>query len=84
VTALVFLGTYGNIKASQGVLVEVSEDGAYKTYLVGDPAEHLADALESLHGETRKQIYQKLSETLEENAMIESGETVLEGSLNWS
>jgi hypothetical protein len=40
-------------------------------------------AYEELHIEVRGLIYQKLSQGLEENAMIETGQTTLEGTLDW-
>lgn len=66
------------------MLVEVDPDGStFKTLLVGDARNGLEEALEVLHVMTRKKIYEKVSETLEENSVIESGENVIEGSLEW-
>ncbi|KAK4252163.1 hypothetical protein C7999DRAFT_27408 [Corynascus novoguineensis] len=75
---------YGNVKATQAVLVEIDPEGpSYKTHFVGKTSQDLAEAYEYLHGEVRRLIYQKLSESIEENAVIEVGPTVLEGSLDW-
>ena len=83
-TGLVMVGQYNHLEGTQAILVEVDEGAAtYKTYLVSDPGMKLEDALESLHIKTRKMIYNKFAESLEENAMIEAGETVLEGQLEW-
>ena len=78
------MGQYGNIKASQAILVELDPEGAaYKTHLVGHATQELEGAYEELHAEVRRLIYQKLSEGLEEDAMIEPGQTTLEGTLDW-
>jgi hypothetical protein len=77
-------GQYGNVQASQAILVELdTEAGTYKTHLVGRATEDLQVAYEELHIEVRGLIYQKLSQGLEENAMIETGQTTLEGTLDW-
>ncbi|KAK4120050.1 hypothetical protein N657DRAFT_649632 [Parathielavia appendiculata] len=84
VTCLVMVGQYGNIQASQAILVEIDSDSAaYKTHLVGQPAEQLEAAYEELHIEVRRLIYQKFSESLEPDSMIEPGPTTLEGTLDW-
>ncbi|KAK4150363.1 hypothetical protein C8A00DRAFT_37034 [Chaetomidium leptoderma] len=84
ITCLVLAGQYGNIRASQAILVELDAEGAaYKTHLVGRANEDLQVAYEEFHIEVRRLIYQKLSVGLEENAMIEEGQTTLEGTLDW-
>ncbi|KAG5301747.1 hypothetical protein I7I48_01864 [Histoplasma ohiense] len=72
---------YGNIKASNAILVEMDAGaGGFRTLLVGDPKELINDSMEELHSEIMK-IYEKLSVGLDENAIIEAGETVIEGAL---
>lgn len=84
ITALVMIGQYNHLEGTQAIVVEVDQGApSYKTHVVGNPASQIEDALESVHAKTRKMIYMKVSETLEENAMIEPGETVLEGELAW-
>ncbi|SPO07423.1 uncharacterized protein DNG_10117 [Cephalotrichum gorgonifer] len=84
ITGLVFIGQYGNIKASQAMLVEISEeDSTFKTHHVGEASADLDVALESLHAGTRKLIYLKVSAGLPDDEMIEPGDNVIEGSLDW-
>ncbi|EEQ92117.1 hypothetical protein RJZ56_000786 [Blastomyces dermatitidis] len=84
ITGLVFLGMYGNIQASNAILVTTDADaGTFRTHLVGTPKEHIDDAMMELHNEVTKKIYEKLSVGLDENAAIEAGETVIEGTLDW-
>lgn len=78
-----YVGQYGNLKASQAILVEVNDDGTFKTHAAGEPQTALEEALQSLHENGTKKIYEKLAESLEHNAMIEPGETVIEGTLGW-
>ncbi|EEH04444.1 predicted protein [Histoplasma capsulatum G186AR] len=52
---------YGNIKASNAILVEMdAEAGGFRTLLVGDPKELINDSMAELHSEITK-IYEKLS-----------------------
>ncbi|KKZ57834.1 hypothetical protein EMCG_05585 [[Emmonsia] crescens] len=84
VTGLVFLGMYGNIQASNAILVEMDADaGTFRTYLVGNAKEIIDDALVELHNEITKKVYEKLSVDLGEDAAIEAGMTVIEGTLDW-
>ncbi|OJD24294.1 hypothetical protein ACJ73_04349 [Blastomyces percursus] len=56
------LGMYGNIQASNAILVETdTATGTFQTHLVGTPKEHTDDAMVELHNEVTKKIYEKLS-----------------------